>query len=1074
MTEENDPAEQPSRPIDSVAEQPTNDLDPALSDSRTIRFGRPFTLEGLTVDHRYYIEKELGRGGMGIVYLGRDRRLHEKPVVVKVLLEKSLKNPWVMQKFEQEREALARVDHPGVVGILDTGKLADGKPYIVMQYIDGRSLRETIAASSKGLDLRQAAILIKQIGAALHAVHEKNIYHRDLKPENILLQRLSRIDEQVKIVDFGIAKVKDSIVAPSTITGGPGAGTVLYMSPEQLHGEKITAASDIYSFGVIAYELVTRQRPFKPATIAQLADMQREGVRVKPRDLRPQLTAEADAAILKALAFDHTQRYQSAHEFGSVLAAALVNEAERDKPEPSFTSETLPGRRIVFPKPRGLVSTVESTITTETRHPTSEVQIQRTSPSRARAKLTGIKLLLGLAAVVLLSVGYLFVANWKSFLRTAKPPELYVQTGHWREVQSVAFSFDGKMLATGGGDFQIKLWDIASGQEVRTLIGQLKEVAAIAFSPDGKLLASVGEKEERIRVWNLATGVELKSFSGPTEARILFSPDNQFLAVASSDGSIRLWNATDGVEVKTLQTDDEGEDVTCIAFSPDGKMLASIEPGVALKLWELPTGKNLRTMPLDQGSDGLVVFSSDGGRLWSYASGVIKQLDVKSGTEISSVTVVADKSHSYEKIALSSEAKFFATVVASGADFTLLNVATGRESEISAVSQTDSSIKSISFSPDGAMLAIGDDVGGVTLWDVANNKKLNIFESHSAISLGVAFGPDGKTIASASGDKTIKVWNLPDGNLKLLQGHTDPLSMVAFSPDGRTLASGSEDDTMKLWDLSTNTELKSFNVGRDVQGVAFSPNGATLASVSLDVQLWDIATGVELRTFKLSGEAGFMASFSPDGQLLACGDGHTVKIWNVSTGYELHSLTSHSGNISSVLFSPDNKMLASGSEDMTVKIWDVTSGAELKSLSGHTGWVLGVTFSPDGKTLATSSIDKTIRLWDVATGNELKKILLDSDVPGLVAFSPDGHTLVSGSLTGRTYLWAVSSGAGLASFIALDKNEWAVTTSDGRFDGSVNGLKLLHYVQDNKPISLERFSAEFRTPRLLQQLAATN
>ena len=177
MTQENNPTE-----------QPINDLDPSSDRARAIRFGRPFTLEGITVADRYYIEKELGRGGMGIVYLGRDRRLHEKPVVVKVLLEESLKNPWVMQKFEQEREALARVDHPGVVGILDTGKLADDKPYIVMQYIDGRSLRETIAAESEGLDLRQAATIIKQIGAALHAVHERKIYHRDLKPENILLR----------------------------------------------------------------------------------------------------------------------------------------------------------------------------------------------------------------------------------------------------------------------------------------------------------------------------------------------------------------------------------------------------------------------------------------------------------------------------------------------------------------------------------------------------------------------------------------------------------------------------------------------------------------------------------------------------------------------------------------------------------------------------------------------------------------------------------------------------------------------------------------------------------------------
>jgi WD40 repeat protein/tRNA A-37 threonylcarbamoyl transferase component Bud32 len=1065
MTKENNPTEQPSRPVNS--EQPTINSDPSLGNAKTIRFGSPFTLEGMTVDHRYFIEKELGRGGMGIVYLGRDLRLHEKPVVVKVLLEKSLKDPWVMQKFEQEREALARVDHPGVVAILDTGKLADDKPYIVMQYIDGPSLRETIAAGSEGLDLKQAAAIIKQIGPALHAVHEKKIYHRDLKPENILLQKLSRIDEQVKIVDFGIAKVKDSIIAPSTITGALAAGTVLYMSPEQLHGERITAASDVYSFGVIAYELVTGRRPFKPTTIANLVDMQREGVRVKPADLRPQLTAEADAAILKALAFDHTQRYQSAHEFGKVLASAL------DEEDPPVVSKRQPTRRLVSAKPRGPQSAAESKTTIEIPRPTSEVRVQLTSPNVERAKTTKVKLLiLALVVVSLLSAGYLLVANRKSLLGSAKHPELYIETGHWDDVESLAFSFDGKMLATAGRDFQIKLWDIPTGQEVRAFVGHLSTVAAMALSPDGKLLASLGENEEKIRLWNLATGAELKTFIGPTEARILFSPDSQFLAVASSEGSIRLWNANDGVEVKTFQTDADGENVTWIAFSPDGKMLASIEPGEAIKLWDVPTGNSLRTIPLDQGSDGLVLFSSDGRTFWSFESGAIRQRDVLSGEELSAVTVVTDKP--YEKIALSAEARFLASTESPGADFKLFNVATGRESEAPAVSEKGSSIVSMSFSPDGAMLAIGDDVGGVTLWGVANNKKLNTLEGHSFPSLGVAYSPDGKAIASASGDKTVKVWNTSDGGLTVLAGHSDPVSTVAFSPDGRTLASASEDETIKLWDLSTKTELRTLKLSADVEGIAFSPNGATLASVSSDVQLWDIGTGVELRTLSLSDESGFTISFSPDGQLLACGDGQTVKVWNVTTGYELQSLKTHSGKIGSVLFSPDQKTLASSDADGTVKLWNVITGAELKTLGGHTAGVHSLAFSPDGKTLASSSLDKTIRLWDAVTGSELKKIALVSDLPGLIAFSPDGRRLVSGSLTGRTYLWDVSSGNSLSSFIALDENEWVVITSDGRFDGSIRGMRLLHYVQDNKPIPLDRFAEELHTLKLLQHVFASS
>src|SRR6266542_2054786 len=172
---------------------------------------QPEGLVGRMLESRYFIEKELGHGGVGVVYLARDRKLLDKAVVVKILLEKSLRDDWTVSKFQQEKEALARVDHPGVVGILDTGELPDGKAYIVMQYIDGVSLRDAIKTKPEGMDLERAASIIKQAGAALSAVHEKKIYHRDLKPENIMLQALGRGDEQVKIVDFGIAKIKESV-----------------------------------------------------------------------------------------------------------------------------------------------------------------------------------------------------------------------------------------------------------------------------------------------------------------------------------------------------------------------------------------------------------------------------------------------------------------------------------------------------------------------------------------------------------------------------------------------------------------------------------------------------------------------------------------------------------------------------------------------------------------------------------------------------------------------------------------------------------------------------------------------
>jgi class 3 adenylate cyclase len=280
---------------------------------------------GSMLDRRYLVKRKLGHGGFGTVYLASDEKMMSRPVVVKTLLDEKISSEWSVRKFKQEMEALARVDHPSIVGIFDSGQLDDGKPFLVMQYVDGASLRVLI--KSEGMNFSQAANIIRQTGRALSAAHHRGILHRDLKPENIMVQSLSDGEEQVKIIDFGIAKIKNSVVSFSTI-GEQFAGTALYMSPEQLKTEPLTPASDLYSFAVIAYEMLTGRRPNNPDSAFQLLEMQREGLRIKPRDLRPSLSPVAEAILLKALAFNAKDRYETAREFGDKLAAALVGEVD--------------------------------------------------------------------------------------------------------------------------------------------------------------------------------------------------------------------------------------------------------------------------------------------------------------------------------------------------------------------------------------------------------------------------------------------------------------------------------------------------------------------------------------------------------------------------------------------------------------------------------------------------------------------------------------------------------------------------------------------------------------------------
>lgn len=428
-----------------------------------------------TLDGRYVIERELGHGGVAAVYLARDRKLHDKPVVVKVLLEESLRDPWVLQKFQQEKEALSRIDHPGVVGILDTGELPDGKPYIVMQYIDGESLREAMRSKPEGMDLERAASIIQQIGAALSAVHAKGIFHRDLKPDNIMLQRLGGATEQVKIVDFGIAKVKESVIAPGTITGAGTAGTIIYMSPEQLRARKIGAPSDVYAFGVVAYEMVTGRRPFNPDTITNLSEMQREGVRVKPADLRPSLSQDAQAIILKALAFEPTDRYQSASEFGDALGRALLNEDETLKFEREIPTQIPPTQ-------------LPATVPSVPEPPQSKTIPARFEPARAwtaersassyqpKHRASRWPMLAGiLVLLIALGVGgYVVVSRWHSRSGESKVGStnpaaerslmysLNVQKFHQGRAYDQPFETSGQEIFENGWKFQM---NISSPQE---------------------------------------------------------------------------------------------------------------------------------------------------------------------------------------------------------------------------------------------------------------------------------------------------------------------------------------------------------------------------------------------------------------------------------------------------------------------------------------------------------------------------------------------------------------------------------------------------------------------------------
>ncbi len=286
-------------------------------DEETI-FLRDTALPALLLKDRYALVRRLGEGGFGSVYLAEDRAMHNRAVVVKVQLNQSLDDPWLARKFSDEVRALSMIDHPGVVSAIDSGRTDEGKPFLVMQYVDGVTLRAIM--TPEGIPVERAAEILKQMGQALSAAHEKGIWHRDLKPENLMLQTLPGGGERVRLIDFGIATVADLAADP---TATRVAGSVMYMAPEQRMGQP-SACADIYAMALIAYEVLTGRKPFPSDSQAQLTALQRSPVRLRPSELRPVLSPQVDRLLQQGLEYDPSRRPPHAGDFGAALNRALL------------------------------------------------------------------------------------------------------------------------------------------------------------------------------------------------------------------------------------------------------------------------------------------------------------------------------------------------------------------------------------------------------------------------------------------------------------------------------------------------------------------------------------------------------------------------------------------------------------------------------------------------------------------------------------------------------------------------------------------------------------------------------
>ncbi len=1017
----------------------------------------------------YEIIRIIDDGGMGVVYLAIQREPFTRRVAIK-FIKPGLDSQSNLQRFCNERQILAALQHPNIATVLDGGTTEDGRPYFVMEYIEGK--RIDTYCNEKRLNTRQRLTLFMDVCSAVHFTHQHGVIHRDLSPDNIHVTE----EGKPKLLDFGIAKLANPSLGFAQDDGKTKPVDQFlkrdYASPEQVRGDPVTAASDIYSLGVVLYRLLTGHPPYhfqshspdvirdticdtqpqRPSTIIMHSGdctpkrvTPEEVSKVRDGDLdklHRSLYGEVDNIVLMALKKEADRRFMSAEHFREDIERHLkglpLMWAEKDTLVyriRKFIQRYRPLVALVVLIVLSLLGGIIGTTTALFRAWDAENEANQRTEDANEARAVAIaeqeKTQRELAG---------------QLLQTA-----LVQCGRGEIGQGMLLLIEALDAAALGKaselEHVIRVNLAAWHPHLARILPSLQHspgTVTVAFSPDGKY-ALTGGTDGIARLWDLADAREVHPLDGHRGAvqAVAFSPDSLFALTGSKDGTARLWRLADGKEIDKLTS--HGGVVYAVAFSPKG--LHALTGGAdengngIARLWDLTNKRQIRelkhggrvnTLAFSPSDDQIILTGSEDtyAQLWNYASGESQKLK---------------HSGPVRAVAFSpSDGKTFVTAgVFEARLWKILD--TGRPEKISSFPQ-QGFVNAVAFRPDGKALLMGSTDGFARFWDCEERKPLGRPLWHRGEVNAVAFHPSENLVMTGARDGVARLWKARPASFPLQSlPHPGMVHAVAFHPSGEAVLTGVRVSLMSgfacISDLVTKKQLwfpASPHQGA-VRAVAYSCDGKLILSGSEDgvLRLWEAVGNGKPRSWNAHDSVVNSVAFAPNGQTVLSGssDG-TAALWRVADGKKLHRLWHDArGHVWNAAFNPsDGQTVLTASEDGTVRLWDANNGNELSQsprLPRGEG-VRAAVFSPDGKTILTGSTDGKVRIWHPNTGATVE---LGSHFDKVVAmaFSPDGKTALSGSMDGYARLYDTKQGKPIGHRLWHGANVTALAFSpDGR------------------------------------------